>query len=467
MRLPLQLSPEERARHEALSPVQVRFLDHVAGHAEWSAPETFASIGAIDDYLPYVPQPWPLFLDSRRYAEMGRAASEVCRLVQQLPVRLFENDPRRLAEFYGLTDDASRFLSELIATTDCLPSTVGRGDFLGAPDALKCCEMNMAANLGGFQIISWEERYLALPPVSRFLAAERLRGRMIVPTLCLFSHLIDDVLRHGLAAGGVVNTAVVVAGAPSQVQQDYLDRHFRAVLAAKGGLEGGLRLCQASDLREQKGELSLAGWPVHAIIDFVMGQLGRDAYVAQLAGSVRAFNGPLTHLLSDKLNLALLSETADTGLWSAEERAAIHRIVPWSRRVAADFTEFQGERAYLPDLLLDERERMVLKLGMSMGGKGVHVGRATEPERWAALAEQALNEPGWMVQERVDTPTYVFLSPEGEAMEHEVVWGFFAIGDEFSGGFLRMTPVGRAESGVINGSLFGGRGGPIIAVEPA
>src|SRR4029079_2111133 len=104
----------------------------------------------------------------------------------------------------------------------------------------------------------------------------------------------------------------------------------------------------------------------------------------------------------------------------------IRRHVPWSRRVAAEFTDFAGERVYLPDLLAQQRDRMVLKLGSSMKGMDVHLGRATTDARWSELVEQALSQESWMVQERIDTPSYVFLNPEGERGLQDGGGGIFA-----------------------------------------
>ncbi|HEY0782274.1 MAG TPA: hypothetical protein VGE98_07465, partial [Thermoanaerobaculia bacterium] len=58
-----------------------------------------------------------------------------------------------------------------------------------------------------------------------------------------------------------------------------------------------------------------------------------------------------------------------------------------------------------------------------------------------------------------------FLSPEGEAVPHEVVWGLFAFGDGFGGGYLRSIPSDRTHDGVVAGAR-GARGVPIISVEP-
>jgi hypothetical protein len=156
-------------------------------------------------------------------------------------------------------------------------------------------------------------------------------------------------------------------------------------------------------------------------------------------------------VLSNKLNLALLSELADSELWSDDERAVIRAHVPWTRRLAEDFVDFRGERVYLPDLLASARDQLVLKRGLSLQGAHVHSGAFTAGPVWDGLVGEALAEGGWLVQERLEPVPYVFQMPEGGAGPHDVVWGLFVFGPRFGGGFLRVLPSGRA--GVVNCAL--------------
>ncbi|HEY0783842.1 MAG TPA: hypothetical protein VGE98_15390 [Thermoanaerobaculia bacterium] len=461
-----RLSAEERERHAALSPAQVRFLDFVANNPECLSEASFSKVLIFDDLNPYLTQPWPLFLDSRWFEGVGRVASDLCRLIQQLPQKVFDNDPQRMAEYFGLTVENAKFTAALIAQTDCLASTVGRGDFIGSPAALQCCEFNMAGAVGGWQIGAWQERSLSEPVIRRFLAESRLDGSIVVPIDVLFDHLVDDVTSHGLAANGELNTVLVLNREMPPAWHDYFDRRYRAVLAAHGGVAGRLVVGPHDATRAVHGGIAVEGLPVQAVIDCVMGRLDNCVQMAQLNGEVRVFNGLLSLLLSNKLNIALLSELADSDLLSASERETIRTHVPWSRRVAEEFTEHENERVYLPDLLLAARERFVLKLGESLSGAHVHIGRTTPAATWEALVEQALLERTWLVQEYVPSPSYIFLDQEERAVPHEMVWGIFAVGERFSGGFLRSVPEVLSQGGVVNQSR-GARSGAIVSVEAA
>jgi hypothetical protein len=105
-----------------------------------------------------------------------------------------------------------------------------------------------------------------------------------------------------------------------------------------------------------------------------------------------------------------------------------------------------------PGFLLDHRDDLVLKRGLGSGGKEVHVGRYLAPEAWEARVREAVEEGGWIVQERVESSPYFYPPRPGAApAHHTVVWGLFCTGSRYAGGFLRMLPHGAGE-GVVGGS---------------
>jgi len=163
------------------------------------------------------------------------------------------------------------------------------------------------------------------------------------------------------------------------------------------------------------------------------------------------FNGPISIVLSDKRNLALLSQSQRSSLFSAEEQEVIRNHIPWTRLVAAERVEFHGEEVFLPDLLAAERNRLVLKEGRSFGGKGVHLGRATSAARWEEVARTALESGGWVVQERLESLPYLYQCGESGCAPHDVIWGPFVFGDTYGGVILRMQP--QAAGGAVNLSL--------------
>ena len=67
-------------------------------------------------------------------------------------------------------------------------------------------------------------------------------------------------------------------------------------------------------------------------------------------GNLVLCNGPVARIVSNKLNLALLSEHQDTDMFTLEERETIKKHIPWTRKIVDVDSAF----------LLDRREHLVL-----------------------------------------------------------------------------------------------------------
>lgn len=448
-----------------LSRAQGRFLDFVDSHPECLDPASFAAIDRKDDFFKYDMHPWPFFFDQAKMAELEEINLRLSRLVRQVPVRLLANDPARFAELYGLPPETARLNALLIERTDPLSGAVGRGDFILSDQGFKCCELNMAGNLGGTGTAIMAETYLTIPLLQQFLAETGYRVNAADQFRILFEHFVDEARRFDLAPEGVLNAAITFSEAklPGPAWRERAERSYREVLAETAeGCSGRLEVCTDSSLSERRGELYAGDLLLRLVLDTDNGQVGRPLFLALLAGKARAYNGPVSQILSDKLNLALLSELAGTGIFTPEERQLIESHVPWTRRVAHEFVDYQGERVYLPDLLRDRREELVLKLGTSMQGTDVHIGRSTPPEAWEHHVRAAIAGRTWLAQEYIAPPSYTFQNRHGGAGLHDVVWGFFVFGERPGGAFLRLQPKGGA--GVINAHQ-GARLGLVLGVE--
>src|SRR5262249_3994307 len=120
-------------------------------------------------------------------------------------------------------------------------------------------------------------------------------------------------------------------------------------------------------------------------------------------------------LPEDKAFFAILTDEAFASLATAEERAFLARLVPWTRKVEERHTERDGRRIDLVPHVLAEREDLVLKPAHTYGGRSVYVGAETAPGEWEAAIRRALGG-AWVVQERVDIPEEPFPVFEGDEL---------------------------------------------------
>jgi hypothetical protein len=319
-----------------------------------------------------------------------------------------------------------------------------------------CCEVNMAPNLGGWHQGFWRERYLRHPVLMDFCAREGISpgGHDVLATFC--EHMIDDALESGvIEEGGELNTVVAVAGPPTENARRYASEVYTELLRRTGrGVTGHLWLSHATaeDLTSRGLDMYMGERRVHVFYGLHLSHPAPEVVRSQLVGRIRVYNGVLTRLWVDKRNLALLSENEGLEGWTEEDRELIRDHIPWTRLVSPRTTTWRGAEVQFPGFLLDHRDDLVLKRGLGTSGQDVHVGRYLAPDAWEARVREAVEEGGWIVQERVESKSYFYPPQPGAApVPNTVVWGLFCTGSRYAGGVLRMLPQGAGE-GIVSGS---------------
>ena len=450
---------------EFLSPFHEGFAQYSNDVPEGTLGAAYERLAALDASTLCRAQPWPVFLSRRQAEELAAISSAVAGLLLSLPRRIFGNDPARYEEFYGIDRDSAGLLATLVDETDILDRAATRGDYFWTDKGLQLIELNVGGGLGGWSIGTWTRAYLGDPLIQEFLRKEGLQVSFVNPARELFSRILENAPdssgEHNIAF--MTPTADFLEGSGSW-PEDYRFE-YRQLLAEHPERSGETLICQMGDL-EQRGEgLFLGSQRIHTVVEACDGNLDRVVLSALLAGTIQVYNGPVSRILGDKLNLALLSELEESDWLNESERRIVRDHVPWTRRITADFVDYGTERAYLPDLLMDQQQDLVIKPGASAHGLDVFLGIATENKAWEQVVDRALEEPGWVVQERVEGRTYRFPldeEPRNPLQPHDVVWGLLTTGTEPIGNFVRL--MSRKEHGVINAAR-GARVGAVLEVE--
>jgi hypothetical protein len=463
---PMTALDEARASHQTLSSAAAQFLDYALENHD-----RIEQLKHLADGLPpwtrtyaTTELTWPTFVGPEKLRQIKSAVEKVCDLVKSLPARIFNGDSERISDFYSYGD--ASLIGLLLEPPNGIKGAVARCDFIDGPAGFKCCEINMAANVGGWESRFWEQKYFAHPVISRFLVDRGIHASHHDPlqTLCL--HVVEDTVASGICPDGVLNVAIKCSSKslPSAegagIAQGIYSDLLRAVNAAVQGRV--VFWSRADELSAKNGHMYYGDLRIHAVLNYSGAVLPKQVYWCHKAGTISLYNGPLTRMLSDKRNLALLSEFEDSEIFDDEERKIIHDHVPWSRSVIAGETTYQGETVSFPGFLIAFRDRLVLKLGIGFGGKDIHLGRFTPAEEWNQRVEEAVSHAGWMVQEQVESYPYVYADGEGKVQPQNVVWGMFCFGSRYGGGYLRMLPKG-VRRGVVN-SGGGAVEGPIFEV---
>lgn len=440
--------------HKKLSESSWRFLEFVKDNPECLSRDYFSELGKRSEFVRYPLQSWPVIMDASRAAEMKRANRELCRLIRSIPQRVLGNDATRIAETYGIDSSDCYLIMAVLENPRWVGRTLGRGDFIQSRSGFKCIEVNMTSSLGGWNSSHIASAYRTVPVLQRFFES---LGRPVSYTnsaQALFEQVIEDARVDSVADGSEINVvfAVSAENRGSESWYRYAKGEYVRILRDVYGATGELMTCSYPELIESGGVLYHRSKPVHAVIESYQGLISSDVYRAWMAGRINVYNGPLTVVLSDKLNLALLSENEESDVFDEEERRIIREHIPWARSLTTGKTTFRGERIDLSDFVMAEREKLVLKPRREFGGLGVTLGRETAPELWAETIRRASREGGWLVQERVESEPFLFQSGQHGCEPFNLVWGFLIFGEKDGGSFVRMKPRSATDF-VINTAL--------------
>ena len=452
-----------RLAHRRLAGAGEEFLAFAARRPENLRGASYPSLRETSEFNLYALQPWPLFVDSAAVAEMESASVGLADLVRSIPERFFDNDPVQLQRRYRLDEPRAHVLADLLRDRLHLASLVGRGDFIRGRQGWHCLELNMTSYLGGWESSLWSARQRAVPVVAEFLSTRNEAYVCRDPVRGFLRHVADYALERGLADGEL---NVVFAIPPGEGRGEEVERFggeiWCELLAERQVERGELMVVTPAEVGVEDDRLAVRGRRAHVLVEYMGGDVTPEIFRCQTLGTACVFNGPLTGILSDNRNLALLSENLDTSLFSDAERSLLRAALPWTRELEQRTTTYRGKRGPLPRLAVEQQRRMVLKRAFSARGEEVYIGRHLSPGAWSETLRAALeDERGWILQEHVSSMPFLFPVVDGGVEPHDVVWGLFTFGSRYCGGYLRAQP--SSARGIVN-SAQGASNGSFLEV---
>ena len=437
---------------EALSKVNLDFMEYVGKNPACLNRANFQELEALRNRF-HLLQSWPTFLN-RAGKEMFREAGvHLFDLIKSIPRRLFHNDTRKMSAYYELPVSVLDLQMEGV-TDRHLDNLLARGDFILSPPGLKCLEYNVAGNLGGHLLPLWESLYLKNPLILQFLKEYRVNIRNKNLLELFLAHCIRAaepmVSRSGDAE---INVCLVLKnGAPMDTDPmtGYLAGSYKELLQREyPSLKGDVFLCDFPDLEAAGDGVYYRGRRVHALTEWHFGLVPPRIMKVFKAGHVSIMNGPVTNLMSNKLNLALLSEHRNSGLFNDREKETITKYVPWTRKITAGETIYEDREIRLEEFIFSRKDDLVIKPGLGYGGDGVYIGKNLTEEEWEKRVKTAFLKKNWLVQELVESGPALYRHGENGCAEYDQAWGFFIFGSQYAGTFLRISP-GKNAPRIIN-----------------
>jgi uncharacterized circularly permuted ATP-grasp superfamily protein len=124
-------------------------------------------------------------------------------------------------------------------------------------------------------------------------------------------------------------------------------------------------------------------------------------------GAVCVVNNFRSELAQKKAIFDLLTDENVTSSFPASEKRAIREFVPWTRVVNATKTTYQDKEVDLPEFILKNRERLVLRPNDDSMEQSSFHGAQSDDSRWAKALKLAMRSP-YVVQEAVEPVHDVF-----------------------------------------------------------
>ena len=392
---------------------------------------------------------WPTFFSKELILEIETMCSDILELIKSIPKRIFDNDIKRISEYYKLSES---FLSQMDIVNFQSDLIVGRGDFVMAEDGFKCVEYNIASNLGGWEAKYIEALYKNESYISEFFLMHGPTVEIKDSLYICLKHVLSFYKNSDLFNNDTKSVNVVLldpAGESDHSANIFVQDVYKNVVRELfGTLPGKIQIATVGNLNVNQESLYLGNDRVEILID-MSHLLTEEILNLMYKKKLIVLNGPISYLLNNKLNLALLSEHSTSPLFSKEEQDTINKYIPWSRKITKTFKNTDGEETSTINYLNQFKDEFVIKRSDGFGGKDVFIGKNSTSDEWNDAISEALQEENWIMQKFYKSKEYHYQKGELGYDLHDAIWGFFMFGKTYGGGFARLMPSSH-ERGVIN-----------------
>jgi len=123
------------------------------------------------------------------------------------------------------------------------------------------------------------------------------------------------------------------------------------------------------------------------------------AYRERKVCVVNSFRSELTRKMA---LFDLLTDDTITASFPQAEKKAIRESIPWTRLVTSSKTSYKDETVDLPEFILQNRERLVLRPNELSSEQQSFAGAYTDESSWERAVKLALRQP-YVVQERLES----------------------------------------------------------------
>ncbi|HEY8714206.1 MAG TPA: hypothetical protein VIM00_02450 [Candidatus Acidoferrum sp.] len=387
----------------------------------------------------------PFFLSPEEEERVRPVSETIAELGERVTVAALANK-KLLAQFH-LRPEEER-LARLPAGYGRV-STASRLDAFLLPDSLKFAEYNGESPAGAGYSETLGEMFRDMPMMAKF------RRSYDVHSYVLSAKLLDALVLTYLEWGGKTKRPQIAIvdfkGVPTWTEFEILKARFE-----KMGVP--TLIADPRDLSFDGKQLTAEGKKIdlvyrRALVNDIVAHPAEcealvKAYTANAVCVANSFRCKIPHV---KTFFAVLTDEANSPLFTDAEREIIHRHIPWTRVVADASTTRDGQPIELLPFARKEREKLVLKPSDEYGGTGVTLGWETNESQWDAALQSAIAHAGqrcWIIQERIPIRREVFpyITAQGTLESRDMLVDFapYLFHGKLSGYLTRLSATGLA-----------------------
>ncbi|HEX8722400.1 MAG TPA: hypothetical protein VF736_17425 [Pyrinomonadaceae bacterium] len=356
----------------------------------------------------------PHFVTEEDFARVTRVCETVWSAIQKVKDAAVADES--ILDELGVTE-VERELVSIDPGYRAVSPTARLDSFLTA-DAFSFVELNGESPAGIAYADAAFEIFSGLPVMRRFgerYALRRFHGRPLLLETLLEAY---REFSGGSPARAPSIAIVDLKGLPTQKEFEL----FREYFESRGHPSA---ICSPDELEFSGGRLRCGEFE----IDIVYKRLLVNEYLPVMrehpalleacrAGAVCMVNNFRSKMIHKKALFAVLTDPRHARLFTAGEREAVSRHVPWTRKVREGKAEKGGAQVDLLDYVSRNSATLVLKPNDDYGGHGIYIGWMNDQAAWEEALRAALADGDYLVQERVKTAreTFPALSDDGSVV---------------------------------------------------
>lgn len=431
-------------KHENFTRQGEQFIATHIKPNEYKVPEIFKN-------YEYPVSAWPVLIDQGMARQLERLSIRIPELIRQIPALYFENDVKRIAEYYY---KGNEMVAQFAMLSHNKNVPIGcRLDLTYTDQGFKILEANIGSSIGGFQVQSFESIIRGLHPT--LTASDTRRDFKSKNTQVAFmKFLVDQIVEYVPSVTNEINVFISLDHLKSPELRRKSISFFNELLQNElhqRGFRGQAISGAAEAIEFLNGKLLLDGLTIHSalILNLAETNIPPVLFRAFMMNAIYFPDHLGVAMYGDKRNLSLLRILAEAGKFSEEDNELVLQGIPWTSFVDDKEVRFRGMSYPLFALLRKHKNDFVIKASNGYQGKDVFVGKFSSPEEWDAAIQLAESSQAFIAQEFCDSID--FLAPDHANLwaPHKLIWGAFGFGEYYGGVWVRMSAI-ETDVGVIN-----------------